>query len=53
MLDKKTVHANISLGLALALCAAALYVVHRHTQDSFAAALFAATIVIGLIVVNV
>ena len=38
MLDKKTVHANISLGLALALCAAAL---------------FAATIVIGLIVVNV
>jgi hypothetical protein len=35
MLDKKTVHSNITLGLTLALCVALL---------------FAATIVIGLIV---
>ncbi|MDX6524121.1 MAG: hypothetical protein QOI17_1634 [Gaiellales bacterium] len=38
MLDKKTAHANIKLGLLLAV---------------FVAALFVATIVIGLIVVNV
>jgi hypothetical protein len=38
MLDKKTVHSNLTLGLTLALCAAAL---------------FAATIVIGLVVVYV